>query len=131
MFSHPINSRANRFNGKIPYFNRFADAKPIGRGPCWRKGSKFDRGDQWRRPLDRNDRARVMVCAEGLERRTKKKHKRDGVLGQSGLGVLRCLLTYFQSKKTGQLDPAYDDIQRITVYCRQTIRNALRNLALS
>jgi hypothetical protein len=61
--------------------NRFAGAKVIGRGPRWRKGSRFDVGEKWRRPLDRNDRARVMVYAEGLERRTKHKHKRDGVIG--------------------------------------------------
>jgi hypothetical protein len=131
MFNQPINSRANRFNGTIPFFNRFAGAKPIGRDPAWRKGSKFDRGNQWRRPLDRNDRARLMVCAESLERRTKQKHKRDGVLGQSALGVLCCLLTYFQDKRTGRLDPGYDDIQRVIGYCRQTIRNALRNLELA
>ena len=131
MFNQPINSRANRFNGRIPFFNRFAGAKPIGRGPKWRKGSKFDKGKTWRRPLDRNDRARVLSCAEALERRTKHKHKRDGVLGQSGLRVLGCLVNHFQSKKTGRLDPGYDDIQRITGFCRQTIRNALRNLELA
>jgi hypothetical protein len=81
MFNCPSNNRINRFAG----------AKRIGRGPSWRKGSQFDRGGKWRRPLDRNDRARVMVCAEALERRTKQKHKRDGLIGQSGLAVLRCL----------------------------------------
>jgi hypothetical protein len=131
MFNHPINSRANRFNGRIPFFNRFAGAERIGRGPKWRKGSHFDRGDQWRRPLDRNDRARVLHCAEALERRTKLKHKRDGLLGVSALIVLRCLLMHFQDNKTGQLDPGYDDIQRVTGFCRQTIRNALRNLELA
>jgi hypothetical protein len=62
MFSHPTNSRANRFNGKLPPApspsivpnkdfiddvwlagsrrrNRFAGAKRIGRGPAWRKGT--------------------------------------------------------------------------------------------
>jgi hypothetical protein len=131
MFTWPINSRANHFNGTIPAFNRFAGAERIGRGPKWRKGSKFDHGDQWRRPLDRNDMARIMFCAETLERRTKQKHKRDGLLGVSALIVLRCLLTYFQDKRTGRLDPGYDDIQRVTGFCRQTIRNALRNLELA
>jgi hypothetical protein len=88
MFNCPSNNRINRFAG----------AKVIGKGPRWRKGSLFDRGDKWRRPLDRNDRARVMVCAEALERRTKDKHKRDGVIGQSGLAVLRCLVNHFQNQ---------------------------------
>ena len=135
MFNSLTNSRANRFNGKLPpapdilnqaFTNevwlfglrrrnprdRFAGAQRVGRGPMWRKGSQFDRGDQWRRPLDRNDRARVMTCAEGLERRTKHKHKRDGVIGQSGLAVLRCLVNHFQDKKTGRLDPGYVDMAR-------------------
>jgi hypothetical protein len=131
MFNHPINSRANRFNGRIPCFNRFAGAERIGRGPKWRKGSRFDVGDQWRRPLDRNDRARVLHCAEALERRTKHKHKRDGLIGQSGLAVLRCLVHYFQNRGSGRLDPGYDDIQRITGFCRQTISNAIKNLELA
>jgi hypothetical protein len=156
VFNHPTNSRANRFNGKLPpapsdslvphkdfidnvwlhgerdwRLNRFRAANPIGRGPSWRKGSKFDCGDKWRRPLDRNDRARVMFCAETFERRTKQKHKRDGLLGISALIVLRCLLMHFQDSRTGRLDPGYDDIQRITGFCRQTIRNALRNLEVA
>jgi hypothetical protein len=132
MFSHPINSRANRFNGCIPAaFDRFAGAKVIGKGPKWRKGSKFDYDGSWRRPLDRNDRARVLVCAEALERRTKHKHKRDGVLGQAALAVLRCLLNYFQNRHSGRLDPSYRQIQGQTGFCRQTIAKALKNLELA
>jgi hypothetical protein len=118
MFNYPWNNRANRFAG----------ARHVGRGPCWRKGSQFDRGDQWRRAIDRNDRARVLMCAEALERRTKRKHKRDGVLGQSALTLLRCLLTHFQNAKTGRLDPSYTQMQKITGFCRETIANALKAL---
>ena len=148
MFNSPTNSRANRFNGTTPPTpedvfhaknddwlrgfkrrDRFAGAKRIGRSSKpWRKGAVFDIGDRHRRPLDRNDRARVLMRAEALERRTKHKHKRDGVLGQSGLAVLRCLVTYFQNRQSGRLDPGYDDIQRITGFCRQTIANAIKAL---
>jgi hypothetical protein len=154
MFAYRHQSRANRFNGKLPpalspsivpnkelidelwlpgmrrrnRADRFAGPKRIGRGPSYRKGSQFDYGDRHRRPLDRNDRARVMVCAEALERRTKKKHKRDGVIGQSGLAVLRCFVNHFQDKKSGRLDPGYDDIQKKTGFCRETISAALKNL---
>ncbi len=131
MFSHPSNSRANRLNGSIPTTNRFAGAKIIGKGPKWRKGSKFDYDGSWRRPLDRNDRARVMVCAEALERRTKRKHKRDGVLGQAGLAVLRCLVNYFQNRHSGRLDPSYRQMQGYTGFCRQTIARAIKNLELA
>jgi hypothetical protein len=120
MFNCPSNNRNNRFAG----------AKVIGRGPRWRKGSRFDVGEKWRRPLDRNDRARVMVCAEGLERRSKHKHKRDGVIGQSGLAVLRCLVNHFQNRHSGRCDPSYTQIQKITGFCRQTIAKAIKNLEL-
>ena len=118
MFNYPWNNRNSRFAG----------ASRIGRGPCWRKGSQFDRGDQWRRPLDRNDRARVLHCAEALERRTKRKHKRDGVLGQSALALLRCLLNHFQNVNSGRLDPSYTQMQKITGFCRETIAKALKAL---
>lgn len=118
MFTYPWNNRNTRF----------VRASRIGRGQCWRKGSQFDRGDQWRRPLDRNDRARVLMRAEALERRTKAKHKRDGVLGQSALTLLRCLLSHFQNAKTGRLDPSYTQMQKITGFCRETIAKALKAL---
>src|SRR4051794_16016260 len=57
MFNYPWNNRNTRF----------VRAKPIGRGPCWRKGSQFEGREQWRRPLDGNDRARIMHSAEALE----------------------------------------------------------------
>ncbi|MGA8756645.1 MAG: hypothetical protein WB611_09975, partial [Stellaceae bacterium] len=70
-----------------------------------------------------------MVCAEALERRTKRKGKRDGVLGQSALAVLRCLVNYFQNRhKDGRLDPSYTQIRGQTGFCRQTIANAIKNL---
>jgi hypothetical protein len=121
MFNYPWNNRNTRF----------VRAERLSRGPCWRKGSKFDQGNQWRRPLDRNDRARILHCAEALERRTKKKHKRDGVLGQSALAVLRCLLFHFQNQQSGRLDPSYTQIQKITGFCRETISKALKNLELA
>jgi len=121
MFNYPWNNRNSRFIG----------ARRIGRGPCWRKGSQFDRGDQWRRPLDRNDRARILHCAEALERRTKKKHKRDGVLGQSALTLLRKMLFGFQNQQSGRLDPSYTQLQKVTGFCRETIAKALKNLELA
>src|SRR5215471_8634992 len=53
-------------------------------------------------PIDRNGRVRVIVQAEGLERRTKGKGCKSGVLRQSGLTVLRCLLFTFCAVPTGR-----------------------------
>jgi hypothetical protein len=94
----------------------------------WRKGSLYG---EFLRPIDRNDRARIMWLAEGLERRTKLPRKRDGAIGQSGLAVLRALLFHFLNPERGQLDPSYRQIQRTTGFCLQTISLALKRLVAS
>jgi hypothetical protein len=92
----------------------------------WRKGSVF--GD-FRRPIDRNDRARIIAAAEALERRTKLPGKRNGAIGQSGLAILRALLFHFLDPKSGQLDPSYKQMRAQTRFCVQTISQALKRLA--
>ena len=59
-------------------------------------------------PIDRNGRIRVIVQAEALERRTKGKGCKSGVLKQSGLTVLRCLLFTFCAIPTGRCCPSYE-----------------------
>jgi len=86
-------------------------------------------GGQYRRPLDRNDRAKIMAAAEALERRTKAPGKRDGVVGVSGLMILRAMLYHFMDSKSGRCDPSYKQIQAKTGLCTQTIANALKALA--
>jgi hypothetical protein len=95
----------------------------------WRKGSVFDVGGQFRRPVDGNDRAKIMAAAESLERRTKAKGKRDGAIGVSGLLILRALLYHFMDSKSGRCDPSYVQIQAKTGLCTQTIACGLKALA--
>jgi hypothetical protein len=78
-------------------------------------------------PLDRNMRAKVIFLAEGLERATKQPGRRGGVLGLTGLLVLRALLFHFLGAD-GRLDPSYAAIQRKTGLCRATIAKALDRL---
>jgi hypothetical protein len=94
----------------------------------WRKGSVFDRGGEFRRPISTKSRALIMDRAEALERSTKAKGQRDGVLGQSALMVLRALLFHFLDPKSGKLDPSYKQIQKQTGFCVQTIAVALKSL---
>ena len=94
----------------------------------WRKGSVFDRGGEFRRPISTKARALVMDRGEALERSTKAPGQRDGVLGQSALMVLRALLFHFLDPKSGQLDPSYKQIQKQTGFCVQTISVALKRL---
>ena len=94
----------------------------------YRRGSVFDRGGEFYRPISTKARALVMDRAEALERRTKARGQRDGVLGQSALMVLRALLFHFLDTKIGKLDPSYKQIQKQTGFCVQTIAVALKRL---
>ncbi len=104
---------------------------PVERQPHprpWRKGSVFDLGGRFRRPIDRNERARIIARAELLERRTKRPGQRDGVIGQSALSILRVLLFHFLDPQSGRLDPSYKQMQEQTGFCMQTIAQALKRL---
>lgn len=79
-------------------------------------------------PLDRNQRAKLMHQAEMLELRSKAKGARNGLLGQTGLAVLRALVLRFANKVHGLCIPSYDKIQEVTGFARQTIAKALRAL---
>jgi hypothetical protein len=78
--------------------------------------------------LDRNQRARIIAMAEGLERRSKPAGKRSGILGLTGLQVLRALLFAFHRRDTGLCAAAYSRLQAVTGFCRQTICRAIRAL---
>ncbi|KAB2911763.1 MAG: hypothetical protein F9K29_21685 [Hyphomicrobiaceae bacterium] len=78
--------------------------------------------------LDRNQRAKLIAMAEGIERRTKVRGSRSGILGLTGLAVLRALVLAFQNRANGICNPSYDALQRLTGFCRQTICAALRRL---
>jgi len=80
-------------------------------------------------PLDRNQRARLLFLAEQIERASKGRGKRNGVLGYVGLAVLRCLLLRFQHGTTGLCCPSTDALQRATGLCRESIARALQRLA--
>jgi hypothetical protein len=80
------------------------------------------------KPIDRNQRVRVIIAAEALERRTKGKGCKSGVLGQSALRVLRSLLFDFCAIPTGRCCPSYEAIRQLTGFCYSTISGALRRL---
>jgi hypothetical protein len=94
----------------------------------WLKHSVFYINGAHQRALSPKQRVKIMADAEALERRTKQPGKRDGVLGQSGLTLLRKMLFHFIDKKTGQLDPSYKRMKEITGFCKETISQALKRL---
>ncbi|MCV0371742.1 helix-turn-helix domain-containing protein [Filomicrobium sp.] len=79
-------------------------------------------------PLDRNGRAKLIAKAEAIERASKLPGKRSGVLGLTGLTVLRVLVLHFANRGNGLCNPSYSAIQKQTGFCRQTICRALRSL---
>jgi Helix-turn-helix domain len=79
-------------------------------------------------PIDRNHRTLIMRAAEALELRTKGKGCKSGVLKQSGLTVLRCLLFTFCAIPSGICCPSYKAIREETGYCTSTIAGALKRL---
>jgi hypothetical protein len=74
---------------------------------------------------------RVVIAAEALERRTKGKGRKSGVLRQSGLRVLRSLLFDFCAVPTGRCCPSYEAIKERTGFCFATISGALTRLEQS
>ena len=78
--------------------------------------------------LNGNQRAKILHACEVMERRTKGKGLRNGVLGLPALTVLRCLLLRFHNRKTGLCYPSYSAIQEATGLCRQSIARALDRL---
>ena len=94
----------------------------------WRKGSAYAADF---RPLDRNQRAAILYLAEALDRRTHQPGRHGGMIGRTGLAVLRALVTRFLDFKTGRLDPSIASIARAANIARSTAQEALDRLELS
>lgn len=83
------------------------------------------------RPLDRNQRAVILYLAEALDRRTHQPGKHGGVIGRTGLAVLRALVTRFHNVRTGQLDPSLEAIAKAANMARSTVQGAIKRLELA
>ncbi len=97
----------------------------------FRKGAVYARPEDCRRQINRNERAAIIYCAEQRELRTKGKGQKSGIIGQTGIRVLRCLLFQFHNTTTGQCDPSYTAIQARTGLCRGAVADALHRLELA
>lgn len=85
----------------------------------------------WRthcRALDRNQKVRILVAVEGLERRTKAPGCRNGIISVIGVIVLRALLYRFHNASSGLCCPSYRAIQDHTGLCKQSIATAIAKL---
>jgi hypothetical protein len=95
----------------------------------FRRGARFIAdARQHCRPLDRNERVRIIVAAKALEAATKATGARMGALGLTGLFVLDCLLFGFLRRSDGLCCPSIAAIQEKTRLGRSTIFEALNRL---
>ncbi len=104
---------------------------PAPRGRRYRGNLRFVREADVCRPIDRNQRARILAVAEALERRTKAPGRRNGALGLATIVILRALLIRFANSQTGLCSPSYTALQAATGFCRQTIADGLYRLEQS
>jgi hypothetical protein len=96
---------------------------------AFRHGAQFVM--DWRphaRPLDRNERAKIIFLAEALERRSKPPGRRNGLLGYVGLAVLRSLLFAFLNGRSGLCCPSYGAMMERTGLCRASIAHGVARL---
>lgn len=70
----------------------------------------------------------IMEAAEKYDRRLKKRGRKIGALGDTGLSVLR-ELTRFINYATGQIDPALKTIAERCRLSKQTVVDALKRLS--
>src|SRR5208337_1138251 len=84
-------------------------------------------GDGRPRPMDRNAKARVMVYARALMRRTEK-GKAYGQVTAKALAVLEALLWGFHNAKSGLCFPSYEKIAEAAGCARSTVAEAIKAL---
>jgi hypothetical protein len=76
-------------------------------------------------------RVRIIFQAEALERKSKRRGCRNGVLGLTGLLLLKTLAFRFFNSARGAAWPSYDTLVKTTGLCRQTIARAIRRLEMA
>jgi DNA-binding MarR family transcriptional regulator len=80
------------------------------------------------RPLDRNQRSRVMFLAEKLDAKTHQPGQHGGCLKRSGLQVLRILIFHFHNVHCGRCDPSLETIAKAAGMAKSTVVAALKRL---
>jgi DNA-binding MarR family transcriptional regulator len=80
------------------------------------------------RPLNREQRARLIFLAERMDANTREPRKHGGCLKRTGLQVLRILLFHFHNVASGRCDPSLDTIAKAAGMARSTVVAALNRL---
>jgi len=98
-------------NGTPMSFER-ANARPAGRRKWFTSGRQA--------PIDRNDRARVMLLADESRRR--------GNITRAAIDVLRALLYQFSNLKDGRCIPSYTRLAEAAGCCERTVGRCIAAL---
>jgi DNA-binding transcriptional ArsR family regulator len=80
------------------------------------------------RPLDRNQRARVVFLAERLDANSHQPGQHGGCLKRSGLQVLKVLIFHFHNVHCGRCDPSLETIAKAAGMAKSTVVAALQRL---
>jgi DNA-binding MarR family transcriptional regulator len=80
------------------------------------------------RPLDRNQRSKVMFLAEKLDAKTHQPGQHGGCLKRSGLQVLKVLIFHFHNVHCGRCDPSLETIAKAAGMAKSTVVAALKRL---
>lgn len=83
---------------------------------------------RYRVPLDRNEKARVMMRARSYNARCRQPRQHGGPLTHATMQVLRALLWDFHNSATGRCFPSYEKIAAAAGCGRATVRPALKAL---
>ena len=79
-------------------------------------------------PLDRNAKARIMVCVRAYNARTREGRQHTGPVTRAFMDVLRALLYAFHNGRDGRCFPSYERIAEAANCARSTVYEAIRAL---
>lgn len=83
---------------------------------------------RYRVPLDRNEKARVMMRARSYNARCRQPRQHGGPLTHATMQVLRALLWDFHNAVSGRCFPSYEKIAAAAGCVRSTVHRALKAL---
>jgi hypothetical protein len=113
----------------MPAFNLSTPLPCLGRfAEIWPVHADSARADVKFHPITRKQAFDIWNRARQWERDSRKRGDRGGIIGFVGMRVLDALLWHFLDRKTGRLDPSYEQIARVAACGRSAVAEALQHL---
>ena len=113
----------------MPAFNLSTPLPCLGRfAEIWPVHADSVRSDVNFLPISRKQAFEIWNRAREWERDSRKRGDRGGIIGYVGMRILDALLWHFLDRKTGRLDPSYEQIARVAACGRSAVAEALQRL---